>query len=167
MAATKKYADSVFYEKKLKNVMTRHGIEDDKYDWDFNRQGSWVTFWYKGQFYRFDHSVQKAKEHGCNLTYGSDTFAQIVLALEDLARLVERGIYDLQTWVEGMKALPEETSVPSFFKQLGFTKMPASKEEVERKYRMLTKACHPDTGGSNEDFYKLTQAKNQALKYFD
>ena len=102
MPAQKQYASLEFYEKKLAKVMARFGIESDNYDWDCNRTGCWVQFWYKGSLYRFEHSVQNAQEHGHKLSYGSDAFAQVVLALEDLARLVDRGIYDLQDWVAGM-----------------------------------------------------------------
>lgn len=167
MPAKKQYADPAFYESKLSRVMARLGIEDGKYDWDFNRQGGWVSFWYKGQYYRFDHSVAKAKEHNQSLSYGSDAFAQIVLALEDLTRLVERGIYDLQTWVEGMKCLPETTGIPEFFSFLGFTSIPSSTAEVEKQYRKMAHAFHPDTGGSDESFTKLQQAKEQAVKYLE
>lgn len=31
--------------------------------------------------------------------------AEVVLALEDLVRMIDRGIYDLSTWVAGMKYL--------------------------------------------------------------
>ena len=108
-----------FYEKKLEKIMMRFGIEKKDYNWNCDRYGGWVEFRYKGQIYRFEHTVDNAKKAGINLTYGSDAFAQIVLALEDLARIVERGIYDLQNWVAGMKMLPEKTTLPSFCSVLG------------------------------------------------
>ena len=114
----KQYADASTYETKLKKVMERLNIKD--FNWNYDRHGAWIEFRYKGSLYRFDHSVEKAKSRGVNITYGSDAFAQIVLALEDLARMVERGIYDLQTWVSGMKYLPPAIEIPSFFKTLGF-----------------------------------------------
>ena len=46
------------------------------------------------------------------MAYGSDCFAQIVLSLEDLARMAERGIYELQTWLSGMQYLPPPVVVP-------------------------------------------------------
>ena len=105
MAERKQYASLEFYEKKLGKVMERLGIEPEQYDWDCNRTGCWVQFHYKGSLYRFEHSVQNAQARGHNLSYGSDAFAQVVLALEDLARLVDRGIYDLQNWIAGMLSL--------------------------------------------------------------
>ena len=55
MAPTKRYNTEV-YEKKLGTVMARLGI--DKYDYDYTRRAAWVTFTYKGQEYRFEHSIR-------------------------------------------------------------------------------------------------------------
>ena len=165
MATKKKYADATFYESKLKKVMVRFGVEEEKYNWDYNRHGGFVEFWYRGQLCRFAHTVEKAKESGEDIRYGSDAFAQIVLALEDLARLVQRGIYDLQTWVAGMKQLPETSSIPNCFTTLGFTIIPTTEEEIQQQYKKMSKVFHPDVGGSEEDFVNLTTAKEQAFKF--
>lgn len=159
----KQYGAAENYESKLSRVMERLGIKE--YNYDFSRHGSWVEFRYKGNLYRFDHSVENAQARGINLRYGSDAFAQIVLSLEDLARMVERGIYDLQTWVSGMKYLPPVIEIPSFFKLLGFESIPTSEEDIKTRYRTLAKQLHPDGGGESEDFIKLTKASEEALKY--
>jgi hypothetical protein len=159
----KQYAAGESYEKKLERVMERLDIKDFNYNYD--RFGSWVEFRYKGELYRFDHSIEKAKARGVNLKYGSDAFAQIVLALEDLARMVERGIYDLQTWVSGMKFLPPVIEVPAFLKTLGFESIPASIEDVKTRYRNLAKQLHPDAGGNSDDFIKLDKACEDSIKY--
>jgi hypothetical protein len=138
-----------------------------EYNWDYTRQGSWIEFRYKGSLYRFDHSVEKAKQKGIKLSYGSDAFAQIVLALEDLARMVERGIYDLQTWVSGMKYLPPVVEVPTFFKQLGFDRRPETIEDIKIRYRALAKQLHPDTGGNADDFMAIQKASEDAIKYLE
>jgi len=163
MATQKQYADPNFYERKLKKIMERFGATE--YDWDYNRHGGWVRFVYKGQAYLFEHSVSNAKAHGVNLTYGTDAFVQIVLALEDLCRIVDRGIYDLQSWVAGMKALPSVVNIPSFFATLGFDHFPNSAEEVKRAYREMAKSKHPDVGGSDDEFQSLKAAYEQALSY--
>jgi len=160
----KQYGSPDQYESKLARVMERLGVESHNYNWD--RHGCWVEFRYKGDLYRFEHSVEKAKSRGVDLVYGSDSFAQVVLALEDLARMVERGIYELSTWVAGMKFLPPALEVPSFFKYLGFTDIPAGPEEVNERYRSLAKQMHPDQGGNPEDFKKLKDASEQGLQYF-
>lgn len=161
----KQYASASSYEDKLKRVMERLEIKD--FNWNYDRHGAWVEFRYKGLLYRFDHSVEKAKSRGINISYGSDAFAQIVLALEDLARMVERGIYDLQTWVSGMKYLPPVLQIPTFFKALGFEQIPSSEEEIKVRYRNLSKTVHPDLGGNAEDFNKLVKASEQCLQYLN
>lgn len=163
--ATKQYASGESYEKKLHKVMERLGVKDFNYNWD--RFSCYVEFRYKNDLYRFDHTLEKAKTKGINLKYGSDVFAQVVLALEDLARMVERGIYDLSTWVSGMKYLPAPVEIPSFFQFLGFAEIPASQGDVDVRYKTLAKQMHPDAGGETEDFQKLKNAAEQAKKYLE
>lgn len=160
---SKQYASVKSYEDKLKRVMERLNIKE--FNWNYDRHGSWVEFRYKGEMYRFDHTVEKAKSRGVDISYGSDAFSQIVLALEDLARMVERGIYDLQTWVSGMKYLPPAFELPAFFKVLGFEQLPSSEEEVKARYRNLAKTLHPDVGGNAKDFDNLMVASEQCLQY--
>lgn len=165
MPKAKQYGAGEQYEKKLVKVMERLGVTVVNYNWD--RFGCYVEFRYKNDLYRFDHTLEKAQARGINLRYGSDVFAQVVLALEDLARMVERGIYDLSTWVSGMKYLPPPVEVPSFFKYLGFAEIPANKEDVDARYRTLSKQMHPDAGGKPEDFHKLKEASEKAKKYLE
>lgn len=160
----KQYAEPSLYEAKLEKVMTRLGAENWDYDW--SRRECWVEFTYKGERYRFSHSIQNAKAHGVDILYGSDVFAQVVLSLEDLARMVERGIYDLPTWVAGMKLLPEAKKIPTCFVAMQFKEIPASAEEVHARYKQLVKSAHPDTGGSTEQFLMLQDAYKQAVEYF-
>jgi hypothetical protein len=165
MSKKKQYADADFYEQKLAKVMERFGVESYNFNWD--RFGCWIEFRLRGQLYRFDHTIEKAKAKGLELRYGSDAFAQVVLGLEDLARLAERGIYDIQTWIEGMKFLPPVLEVPTFFKFMGYDRIPSDVDEVKARYRSLAKQMHPDTGGNVEDFKQLQIASEQAMKYFD
>lgn len=159
MASRKQYADVHVYEKKLAKVMERFGIEEEKYNYDFSRREAWGQFAYRGEQYRFTLDIQKAED----LAYGSDCFSRIVLALEDLARMVERGIYDLSTWVSGMRMLPEPAKIPEPFIKLGFTTMPGSIEEVKESFRSLLKIHHPDQGGSEENLAGIMDAYRMAL----
>lgn len=161
----KKYADPDTYEAKLAKVMDRLGV--DKFDYDWSRRECWVEFYYKGQPYRFAHSLENAKAHGVNVSYGSDLFAQVVLSLEDLARMVERGIYDLSTWVAGMKALPAPVKIPECFVKLGFAEIPETAEEIRTRYRSMSKVLHPDQGGSQKDFEELKAARDEAMAYLE
>ena len=97
MAKKKQYASADQYERKLSKVMERLGVE--QYNYNFDRFGCYIEFRYKNELYRFDHSTEKAKARGLELRYGSDAFAQVVLTLQDLALMVERGVYDLSAWV--------------------------------------------------------------------
>lgn len=155
----KQYADAGTYEAKLEKVMQRLGAEKFDYNWD--RFSCWVEFWYEGQLYRFEHSIDNARLHGNDVKYGSDVFAQVVLTLEDIARMTERGIYQLQTWVAGLKALPKPKEIPDCFKTLGFTEIPNG-EMLKERYRQIAKTAHPDLGGSQEYFITIKAAYEQA-----
>jgi hypothetical protein len=127
-----------------------------------------VQFRYKNELYRFEHSVEAARAKGVSLVYGSDAFAQIVLALEDLARMQDRGIYDLSRWIAGMRFLPAPVEMPSCFKTLGFTEQPQTKQEVQERFRTLSKQFHPDnaqTGDSNA-FHSVKKAAEQAMELY-
>jgi hypothetical protein len=164
VAGKKQYGAADNYEKKLERVMERLGA--DGYNYNFDRFACFVEFRYKGQLYRFDHSIEGAKSRGIDLKYGSDAFAQVVLSLEDLARMVERGIYDLQVWVAGMKMLPAATEIPACFIRLGFTAVPQSEAAVDEKFRALSKLVHPDQGGDSEEMKALLEAREEAKTYF-
>lgn len=166
MAAKKKYTDPSYYEEKLSRVMNRLGVGED-YNYNFDRHQAWIEFRYRGELHRFDHTVEKSKESGQKLSYGSDCFAQLVLALEDLARIVERGIYEFGTWIAGMRYLPQPIEIPESFKVLGFQQMPSDVKEVQARYKTLAKQYHPDNGGSEEDFYRIQRATEQSIKHME
>lgn len=163
MTKAKRYGATDDYERKLARVMERLGA--DKYDWDHNRREAWVEFYYKGQPYRFHHSVAKSVDSEEPLTYGSDCFAQIVLTLEDLARMVRRGIYDLSTWVSGMKFLPAPVQLPWWVAELGLERLPSDEDQITTQYRLMAKTAHPDGGGSDEAFKRLTQARDEGMAW--
>lgn len=161
MAPSRHYSGSLTdWAEKLARVMVRLEVED--YDWNADRHGGWIEFVYKHQRYRFEHTVAKAQDHGIRLTYGTDAFAQIVLSLEDLARMIQRGIYDLSTWVAGMRMLPERHTLPDCLTVMGFAEYPATVDAVKNRYRQLAKAAHPDQGGDPAWFHTLTEAARQA-----
>lgn len=161
----KQYAGPETYEAKLEKVMARLGVE--KYDYDWSRKDCWISFYYKGELYRFEHSIENAEKHGIKVKYGSDVFAQVVLSLEDLARMVERGIYDLSTWVAGMKYLPAPETLDSCFLALGFTEKPDNIEQVRAQFKRMAKVVHPDAGGDSGSFCALKANYEKCLKYFE
>jgi hypothetical protein len=165
LAGSKKYADVDHYETKLAKVMERFGAHEWNYNWD--RHGGWVEMRLDGELYRFDHSVEKAKANGQDIRYGSDAFAQLVLALEDLARIAERGIYSIKRWIEGMRYLPPPVIVPECFRLMGFESVPDAAELTDR-YRSLAKQRHPDAkGGSTVKFKQLQQAMEDAKRFLE
>ena len=161
MANAKRYNTEI-YEKKLGTVMARLGIK--QYNYDYTRREAWVTFTYKGQEYRFEHSIDSAAAHGHPLSYGSDAFCQIVLTLEDLARASNRGIYDLQTWVEGiLKALPCHTPVPDCFSILGLSQTGVTEDEIQKAFQAVAKKVDQTSGSSSEELRRLLEAKKECL----
>lgn len=57
------------------------------------------------------------------------------------------------------------SSVPSeSFQYLGLAEN-AKEEEIKQRYRELSLKVHPDRGGTQEEFIKLTEHKNKCLKW--
>ena len=65
----------------------------------------------------------------------------------------------------GFQALPDISSASdnSWWNVLGIDQN-ATKDEIEKAFKLKAKEVHPDVGGSNEEFIKLTQAVEQARK---
>lgn len=161
--AKKKYSGGFKeYESKLRRVMERFGV--DKFHYDWNRSECFIEFTYHSQFYRFEHSLEKAAAHKQNISCVSDLFAQLVMSLEDIARMSERGIYELSTWIEGMKTLPPKKEIPQCFITLGFEDIPTV-AELKSRFHMLAKASHPDSGGDPVLFHLYKSAHTDAEKY--
>lgn len=112
-------------------------------------------------------NVENAKAHGVNIRYGSDVFAQVVLSLEDLARMVERGIYDLSTWVAGMKYLPAAPKMEPCFAAMGFSERPTDAEAVKAQYKRMAKVMHPDAGGDAAAFAVLGENYRRCLELLE
>ena len=167
MASRKQYGDIDSYVQKLHNVMKRLSV--DNYDYDWTKNSAYVKFFYKNQWYQFDHSTMKANASGkMHLIYGTDVFAQLVLALEDLSRMVERGIYDLSVWVSRMALIEQKEELPEHFRKLGFTgsDYPTANEAM-RAYKLKAKELHPDSeNGSEEAFSELTEAYKKCMDYY-
>ena len=155
------YRGVSFYEYKLERVMKRLGVDSYSFNWD--RWGCYVDFYYRGELFRFEHSVEKARSRGVELRSGSESFIEVVMTFEDIASIVERGIYGLETWVRGMKYLPSAIELPEYFKILGFTEVPGSLEDIRQRYQTLTSQL-PSNGGEKEA--KIAQLKNAAEEAF-
>lgn len=155
-----------FYEGKLTRVMERFGVSTKGFNWNVDRFGAFVEFSRKGQFYRMEQTVVRAAGRGVKLKDGADCLAQLVLTLEDLARMAERGIYDLEVWVAGLLALPAGAAVPGCFLALGLDRIPATIDEVHTAWKAVVKRAHPDGGGTAEGFRAAQLAYQQAQEHF-
>ncbi|MNP81176.1 Chaperone protein DnaJ [compost metagenome] len=72
------------------------------------------------------------------------------------------------SWIEGMRYLPPPTSLPEYFRELGFESTPSDAAEVENRYRALAKQRHPDVqGGDGEAFKELHAAYVRAKQHFE
>lgn len=111
------------YEKKLTDVMKRLKIQNYNFNWE--RTSCFVEFHYNENFYRFEHSIEKAKKNGIILYNGLDCLRELTQSLEDLCGIIDRGMNDLETWISGMKQSPSETKMPGF------------QEEFEIRYKTL------------------------------
>lgn len=166
MAAKKQYADIDSYIDKLKRVMDRLGVTN--YDYDWTKNSAYIKFFYKNQWYQFAHNTEKANASGkMRLVYGTDVFAQLVLALEDLARIAERGIYDLSTWISGLVLIEAKEELPECFHKLGFEgyELP-SLEAVIKAFKTKAKEVHPDVqNGSEKAFQEVSLAYDECVNY--
>jgi hypothetical protein len=164
--AAKKYGAADDYEIKLKRVMDR--FKATEFDFDWNRKGNcWIRFSIDGEGFYFFHSVEQARAAGIKITAGSDAFAQLVLTLEDLARANERGTFKLKKILGAMAMLEPPKEIPNWCRELEFDQIPSDAKEVNERYRKLSQVRHPDNGGSDEAFKKLTEAKDAAKQYFE
>lgn len=96
----------------------------------------------------------------------TDLFAQIVLALEGLARAIENGIFTLDMLMAGVPALSAAADIPDCFKAMGFERLPEDADSVKAKYRELAKSAHPDAGGDEDAFLALQSNLNKCLTWF-
>ena len=160
---SKKYMDAYEYEKRLHTAFKRMGVTD--YHFDYRRKDAFVDFIYKGRAYRLEHSVEKSQNcdrHADRCVWGSDCFAQIVLTIQDLARMAGRKIYDLSVFIDGLPpALPEP--IPDCFLTLGLDHAPKDRDEIKSAYRRMAAGCHPDAGGSDAEFHRLQKAYQEAM----
>ena len=152
------------YEKKLRTVMEKIGVEKFNYDW--NRQSCFVDLICRGRAFRFEKSLgDAAARRGERIACVSDLFAQIVLMLEDLARASSRGLFDFAEIVSGLPSLPEGAAgLEPCFLNMGFTRRPESAEEVRSRYRQLAKVMHPDAGGDADAFQLLRENYKKCLE---
>ena len=154
---------------KLARAMERMGVE--RYDYDYaeskTAKSCWVELVCNGRAYRFTNDTAKSMACRRGLVYMSDLFAELVYALEDLARAVEKGIFTLDMLLEGKLALPDRPTAEPCFQALGFESRPESAAEVKEQYRRMAKILHPDTGGSATAFHVLEENYRKCMEIME
>jgi hypothetical protein len=58
----------------------------------------------------------------------------------------------------------QNSYLPSFYEALGLTS-PCPVNQVKQAWRKLVKIAHPDSGGSSEEFNRLSDAYARAIEY--
>jgi hypothetical protein len=100
----------------------------------------------------------------------ADNLGAIAATLEAM-RAIERhgGAEIMNRTFRGFAALPEKASSP-WRNVLGFTdsngqsSQRLSVDEVKQRYREMVRTAHPDAGGDAEEFRRLTEARDIAIR---
>lgn len=82
-------------------------------------------------------------------------------AVNDLAKLSDRGIYDFGTMIQGFKAI-EYIELPWFIQYMGFQTAPRNQQELRDKYRKLSLTSmnpehYPEEFKKLQDAYELSK----------
>lgn len=93
-----------------------------------------------------------------------DNLQAIRKAIEAFRGLERWGVSDLlKRAFTGFKALPEKSSIKSWWEELEISAN-ATQDEIKKAYYRLASVCHPDKGGSREEWDKISEAYQQGLK---
>ncbi|QAS52216.1 hypothetical protein [Halobacillus litoralis] len=133
------YKEQSVCERKLEKVIKRLKIEDFTFNWD--RNSCFIKFSYQGEVYKLEHSIDKAKERGIILRNGLDCLNELTQSLEDLCVIIDRGIYDFDTWIFGMKQSSPGQEMPAEFQ-----------EEFHIKYKSSGKQASSEQDANEEPF---------------
>lgn len=116
--------------------------------------GAAVYFTYKGKSYAFACDRWRHVE---------DNIQAIRKTIEALRGIARWGTGDMmEAAFTGFAQLPEKTG-PDCWDILGIPVHTATETGILQAYRELAKKCHPDAGGTAQEFHLLTQAKDNAL----
>ncbi|SFG46791.1 hypothetical protein SAMN05216353_14610 [Halobacillus alkaliphilus] len=170
------YKEQGMVETNLVNVMKRLKIEDFTFNWD--RSSCYVEFSYKEEPYKLEHSIEKARKQGIILKNGMDCLIELTQSLEDLCVIIDRGTYNFQTWISGMKQQDAMNETPIYqeefhisYKSTGgeqakqeSSKQDSSKEEQPSDRNEQLFPFGPDL--SLKDFYlnQLTQSTERKIQ---
>lgn len=95
----------------------------------------------------------------------ADNIAAVAAHISALRGIERWGVGSSHDAYSGYTALPEQSTVISFWDILGLAPG-SSEEDVKQAYKSKAKTAHPDGGGSIAAFDTLTKAYKQALSQF-
>jgi hypothetical protein len=147
--------------------MKRLGVAENEYSFDRDlRNGGLIQFFYNGRNWSYERTKDMMLKHGIHLKSGKEAWAQLVLGLQDLVRLHERKVFDFTAGaVVGLKALPPP--LPECFRVMDFNSIPDGFDQVEQRFKDLSKVRHSDIlKDDGTAFKKLKQAKDDCERYF-
>lgn len=96
-----------------------------------------VKIFYRGVWHEFHYSRQKAEFFHKKIPADKDVFVAVVVCLQDLTRVAERGVFDFGVLVQGFKSLTFQ-KLPEFATFFGFTIMPTW-DDVRKRFAELVK----------------------------
>ncbi|TDL32679.1 hypothetical protein E2R51_08335 [Jeotgalibacillus sp. S-D1] len=128
------HSEQSMCEKKLTIVMKQLKIDYFNFNWD--RNSCYIEFNYHDSSYKLMHSIEKARKRGVVLRNGLECLIELTSSLEDLCVIIDRGTYNFETWIAGMKqSTPLQESAPSqeatFQEATAFQEAAASQEEIQ------------------------------------
>lgn len=74
------------------------------------------------------------------------------------------GVGSLEQAFRGFAALPEQAGAGTVWETLGLDGPAADRKQVEDAFRRRALVCHPDQGGSVDEWHALALARKQALE---
>lgn len=143
-------------ERKLEKAIKRLKVEDFNFNWD--RNSCFIEFSYQGEVYRLEHSIEKAKEKGILLRNGLDCLNELTQSLEDLCVIIDRGMYDFETWINGMKQSPSPEEIAGYQEEFHIKYKSLGKQdssEVNRDEKPVPFPPKPSLEDAEEETYSI------------
>lgn len=128
------HSEQSMCEKKLTIVMKQLKIDYFNFNWD--RNSCYIEFNYHDNSYKLMHSIDKARKRGVVLRNGLECLIELTTTLEDLCVIIDRGTYNFETWIAGMKqAAPPQEAIVSHeataFQEAAAAQEAAFQEEID------------------------------------
>ncbi|OIJ15133.1 hypothetical protein BKP37_06870 [Anaerobacillus alkalilacustris] len=115
-------------ERRLRKVMKRLKVEN--FNFNYDRSSCYIDFHYQNKIYRLEHSIEKAKDKGLiMLRNGLDCLSELIDSLEDLCQIIQRGTYNLETWIAGMAQSASVEEIPNYVEELHIRYKPIGKQK--------------------------------------